>query len=89
MLRLIIFLLTKIEYGYKVNQYEEELRTLKAQVKELKKHKEHEAKGSKKQQEYLIQLEQKHREVCSKFGVSPSNTFGKEGIQILIFVNIY
>ena len=62
------------------------MRTLKAQVKELKKNKEHEGKGSKKQQEYLVQLEQKYREVCAKSGV-PSN-FGREGISILISVHL-
>ena len=49
-------------------------------MRELKKNKEQETKGSKKQQEYIIQLEQKYRDICAKAGVSASPGFVKEGI---------
>lgn len=55
-----------------MNMYGEEVRGLKDRIRELQKAAKHEEKSSKKQQEYLVTLEQKYREICEKAGVSSS-----------------
>lgn len=55
-----------------MNFYAEEVKGLKEKIRELQKNQQHEEKTAKKQQEYLVMLEQKYREVCEKAGVSAS-----------------
>lgn len=55
--------------------YAEEVKGLKEKIRELQKHGKHEEKSFKKQQEYLVILEGKFREVCEKAGVSSSLNF--------------
>lgn len=57
--------------------YAEEVKGLKEKIRELQKQQKHDEKGSKKQQEYLVNLEQRYREICEKFGVSPSLNFSR------------
>lgn len=55
--------------------YAEEVKGLKEKIREMQKHGKHEEKSFKKQQEYLVILEGKYREVCEKAGVSSSLNF--------------
>lgn len=56
-----------------MNLYAEEVKGLKEKIKDLQKTQQQEAKTAQKQQEYLIGLEQKYREVCEKAGISASH----------------
>ena len=58
-----------------MNMYAEEVKGLKEKIREMQKHEKHEEKSFKKQQEYLVILEGKYREVCEKAGVSASLNF--------------
>ena len=55
--------------------YAEEVKGLKDKIREMQKFEKHEEKSFKKQQEYLVILEGKYREVCEKAGVSASLNF--------------
>lgn len=55
--------------------YAEEVKALKDKIRDMQKHEKHEEKSFKKQQEYLVILEGKYREVCEKAGVSSSLNF--------------
>lgn len=55
--------------------YAEEVKGLKEKIREMQKYEKHEEKSFKKQQEYLVILEGKYREVCEKAGVSASLNF--------------
>ena len=55
--------------------YAEEVKGLKDKIRNMQKHEKHEEKSFKKQQEYLVILEGKYREVCEKAGVSSSLNF--------------
>ena len=55
--------------------YAEEVKGLKEKIRDMQKHDKHEEKSFKKQQEYLVILEGKYREVCEKAGVSASLNF--------------
>ena len=55
--------------------YAEEVKGLKDKIRDMQKFEKHEEKSFKKQQEYLVILEGKYREVCEKAGVSASLNF--------------
>lgn len=55
--------------------YAEEVKGLKDKIREMQQQEKHAEKSFKKQQEYLVTLESKYREVCDKAGVSASMNY--------------